>query len=233
MKTTSMDLTVGSLAAQYPAATRIFERLGIDYCCGGSVPLADACSAKGVEWTAVLSEAEAGGSQKAGTDWQTAPLPELIEHIVSAHHVYLRTNLPRIEALLGKVRAAHSRNHGEMLERVSPIFEALKDELLSHLDKEEQILFPMIRQLAAGRPQAAHSHCGSVSNPIRVMLMEHDSAGDALAALRSATSDYRLPEDACNTFKALYFELSELEKDLHQHIHLENNILFPRAIALP
>jgi regulator of cell morphogenesis and NO signaling len=142
----------------------------------------------------------------------------------------MKAQLPRLEAMLAKVLQAHGDRHGETLRAIARVFAPMKAELDGHLAKEEMILFPLIRRLADGEHQGFH--CGSVQNPIRVMLHEHDSAGDGLVHLRRLTNGYEAPEDACNTFRALYFELSELEADLHRHIHLENNILFPRAIAL-
>jgi regulator of cell morphogenesis and NO signaling len=155
----------------------------------------------------------------------------LIDHILNTHHAYMKTQLPRVAALLAKVLQAHSDRHGDMLRAVAAVYGPMKAELDGHLAKEEMVLFPLVRALDGGAKPGSF-HCGSVQNPIRVMWMEHDSAGEALAEMRRLTSDYTAPEDACNTFKALYFELAEMERDLHRHIHLENNILFPRAIAL-
>jgi regulator of cell morphogenesis and NO signaling len=143
----------------------------------------------------------------------------------------MKVQLPRVEARLAKVLHAHGDRHGDMLCAVARVYGAMKAELDGHLAKEEMVLFPLVRALEGGAPSGSF-HCGSVQNPIRVMFMEHDSAGEALVELRRLTNGYTVPPDACNTFRALYFELEEMEKDLHRHIHLENNILFPRAIAL-
>jgi regulator of cell morphogenesis and NO signaling len=165
------------------------------------------------------------------TDWMQAPLSTLIDHILDTHHAYMKVQLPRVEARLAKVLHAHGDRHGDMLCAVARVYGAMKAELDGHLAKEEMVLFPLVRALEGGAPSGSF-HCGSVQNPIRVMFMEHDSAGEALVELRRLTNGYTVPPDACNTFRALYFELEEMEKDLHRHIHLENNILFPRAIAL-
>jgi regulator of cell morphogenesis and NO signaling len=233
MTTSATDRTVGEIAAESPAAIRVFEKHGIDFCCGGKIPVAEACSRKGLDAVALLAEIDQATQTPAGdqTDWLAASLPALIDHILDTHHAYMKVQLPRVAALLAKVLQAHSDRHGEMLRAVAAVYGPMKAELDGHLAKEEMVLFPLVRALDGGA-KAGSFHCGSVQNPIRVMWMEHDSAGEALAELRRLTNDYTAPEDACNTFKALYFELADMERDLHRHIHLENNILFPRAIAL-
>jgi regulator of cell morphogenesis and NO signaling len=241
MSTLNAELSVGQIAAELPASIRVFERHQIDFCCGGKVPVADACQARGLDAEELLKEIDAEVSHaspesgEADREWRTASLGSLVDHIVSNHHVYLKTNLPRIAAMVDKVLAAHSTRHGEVLEPLAMTFFAMREELDSHLMKEEMILFPLIRKIeaagASGQPSAGF-HCGSIQNPIRVMVMEHDSAGDALANMRRLTNGYTPPEDACNTFRGLYFELAALEADLHRHIHLENNILFPRAVEM-
>ena len=229
--TLSPDQTVGGIAAQFPGSVRVFERHGIDFCCGGRVPLTEACRHAGADPAAVLDEiASEGSSPEDSTDWTAASLSSLIDHIVNTHHVYLKTALPRLETMLIKILSKHGAAHGDVLQPLAATFGAMKQELGSHMMKEEMILFPLIRSLEGGGQGSFH--CGSVRNPIRVMLMEHDSAGDALAQMRQLTSGFTAPVDACNTFRAFYYELAELETDLHRHIHLENNILFPRAIEL-
>jgi regulator of cell morphogenesis and NO signaling len=170
----------------------------------------------------------------AERDWYTAPLHELVDHILEVHHAYMKDTLPRIGELIQKVLHAHGAHHGEMLQRLQDLYQALAGELSGHLLKEEAILFPYIvaaeahRHGGSARPAACFA---SVGNPIRQMEHEHESAGQTLAQIRKVTGDYSLPEDVCPTFRALYEELERMERDLHQHIHLENNILFPRAIA--
>jgi regulator of cell morphogenesis and NO signaling len=167
-------------------------------------------------------------------DWYYAPLHELVDHILQVHHVYMKDALPRVGELARKVLHAHKKHHGEMLQQVYDLYQALNDELSNHLMKEEMILFPYIvavethRHGGSEKPAACF---GSVGSPIRQMEHEHESAGEALAQLRKVTGNYSLPKDACPAFRALYEELERMEGDLHQHIHLENNILFPRAIA--
>ena len=235
--TSLIDKTVGEIAAENPASVRVFQGYGIDFCCGGKLPLVEACEAKGIlvqELTEALDRA-AAGRPADDRDWNSAALGDLIDHIVGTHHDYMKAELPRLDAMLAKVLAAHGTNHGDSLTPLSHSFTALRQEIEGHLLKEEMVLFPMIREMeaarAAGRP-AAQSHCGSVNNPIRVMVHEHENAGRQLETMRSVTSGYTLPQGACNTYRALFSGLQEMEADLHRHIHLENNILFPKAARL-
>ncbi len=225
--------TVRELALEIPNATRVFEQLGIDYCCGGHKPLEEACNAAKVPMSKVLAslgEAERQAQQPAGDkDWQTASLTALIEHIVGTHHVYVKSEVPRLEKLLDKVCGVHGQNHPELLQ-IRDTFRDLAQELAAHLMKEEQILFPYLAQFEAGH--APHSCFGTVQNPSRMMMFEHDNAGTALRDMRAASNDYTPPADACISYQTLYQALGAFEADLHQHIHLENNILFPRAIAM-
>jgi regulator of cell morphogenesis and NO signaling len=235
MSTLSPDMTVAEIAARLPGSVRVFEKHRIDFCCGGKLPVTDACKARGLDASAVMAEIEqtmAEAAPAADAGWQSAPLDKLVDHIVAAHHAFLKSQLPRIAERLDKVLTAHSQRHGAMLRPLIETFAAMRDELDSHLMKEELILFPLIRSLESETGGEARFHCGSVRNPIRVMVMEHDLAGTALARMRELTSGYTAPADACNTFRAAYHELAELERDLHVHIHLENNILFPRAVDL-
>jgi len=229
--------TVREFVLELPSSTNVFEQLGIDYCCGGQKPLAEACAAAGKKLdnlTAALERLQSEQQTRTAPEnnWTALPLYDLIEHIKSTHHAYVREQIPNIEALLDKVTAKHGENHPE-LASVRDKFDALADELGSHLMKEEQILFPYIARMEESSVQhePAPSSCfGSVENPIRMMMAEHDNAGEALREMRRLTADYKLPEDACTSFRALYKLLQEFEADLHQHIHKENNILFPRAM---
>ena len=234
MTTLSADITVGEIAADLPVSTRVFEKYGIDFCCGGRISLTEACRQRGLDPAAVLEEVDRSIQTPAAApeiDWRAASLTSLAGHIVDTHHVFMKAQLPRLEAMLQKILDAHSARHGDVLVPLAATYRAMREELDGHLMKEEMILFPLIRALESGAGPR-NFHCGSVQNPIRVMVMEHDSAGDALARMRHLTSGYTPPQDACNTFRAFYFELAAMEADLHRHIHLENNILFPRAVAL-
>ncbi len=230
-----VNKTVRELALENPNNTRVFERLGIDYCCGGSKSLSEACAnAKLPLAEVVRSLDEAQPAAISARDWKQASLGELVGHIMQTHHVYVKQESPRLQQLAAKVASVHGQNHPEVL-RVQATFEGLAAELASHLMKEEQILFPYIIEMeeaaAQGRP-APPCRFGTVQNPVRMMMLEHDGAGEALRELRATTSDYTPPADACVTYRTFYAALSAFEADLHQHIHLENNLLFPRATQM-
>jgi regulator of cell morphogenesis and NO signaling len=229
--------TVGEIAAETPNATREFEKLGIDYCCGGSRTLGEACAEAKIsvdEALARLEKSLASTQPSDNKDWQKQPLADLIDHLKGTHHAFVREESARIGALAAKVVGVHGKNHPELLQ-VQEVFSDLGAELSVHLMKEEQVLFPYIVRMEesalAGEP-APPATFGTVVNPVRMMMQEHDGAGDALRALRAITNDYRVPEDACISYRTLYQALQGFEADLHQHIHLENNILFPRAVAM-
>ncbi len=231
------ELTLGELVTRYPHMRVRLEQLGLDYCCGGKRTLAEAVSAAGLDLKATVSDLEKSlvpdQSAEAATDWSAVPLTVLADHILEKHHAFTKSQLARIDALLAKVQSAHRANHGSMLDALRVAFDPLKAELEAHLMKEEQILFPAIKGIdgfMAGRNSRPAVHCGSVAYPIQQMEHEHDSAGDVLVKMRTLTGGYRLPADACQTFKALYEALAALEADLHEHIHLENNILFPSSV---
>ena len=234
--TLGTDKTVREYAVETPSATRVFEKLKIDYCCGGGRSLGDACAAAGVGVEEVVRLLEQANTFKGDTPegLQSGTLAELIDHILDKHHAFTRDELDRISALAEKVASKHGANHPELL-RVRTLFGQLCDDLRPHMFKEEMILFPYVKQMeqsvAAGRPMP-YAPFGTVGNPVRVMMSEHDTAGDILRELRATTADYAAPADACVSYQTLYRALEELEKDLHQHIHLENNILFPRAVKL-
>lgn len=213
---------VGRVAAEHPLATRVFARHGIDFCCGGGRPLGEVCDAKGLDTESVLAEIrqEIESPGTAEKNWDEAPLDELIEHIVTAYHGPLREELPRLEAMARKVVGVHGDKDPVRLAELLTVFVELEAELEQHMAKEEQILFPMIRQ----------GNGALAGDPIIVMEHEHDSAGAALRRLRELTDDYVAPPGACNTWRALWHGLAVLEESMHQHIHLENNILFPRAL---
>jgi regulator of cell morphogenesis and NO signaling len=228
--------TLAELAATSSSAIRVLEQHGLDYCCGGKQPFEQACNARGLNPEDVMREIDqAAGTAAADQDWPTAPLDELAAHILATHHAYLKRELPVLQARLEKVVAVHGPRDPERLPRLATVFGLLRSELEQHLAKEEAILFPFIAQYARaaalGRPMPRVPF-GSIANPIAMMEREHAGAGDALAEIRTLTSDFDPPAYACTTVRALYDGLRVLEADLHVHIHLENNILFPRAIAL-
>jgi regulator of cell morphogenesis and NO signaling len=230
------DKTVRELAVETPNATRVFEKLKIDYCCGGGRSLGDACAAAGVGVEEVARLLEQAGAFKGDTPacLQSGALAELIDYIVDKHHTFTRDEMERITALAEKVASKHGANHPELLD-VRTLFGQLCEDLRPHMFKEEMILFPYVKQMesaAAGNRPMPYAPFGTVGNPVRMMMLEHDAAGDILRKLRAVTADYAAPSDACISYQTLYRALEELEKDLHQHIHLENNVLFPRAVEL-
>lgn len=225
MNTTSIPLTrdmlVGELAARHPLATRVFARHHIDFCCGGGRPLADVCEMQGLDVETVMQEiGREVAPQETIVRWDLGPIGELIDYILIKYHAGLQEELPRLEAMARKVANVHGDKDPERLHRLVQAVLELKAELESHMIKEEQILFPTIR---AGRGTGA-------DGPIAVMMREHETAGDLLKEIRQLTNDYTVPAEACNTWQALWRGLEALESDLHDHIHLENNILFPRAL---
>ncbi len=236
--TMTAERTVRELALENTAATRVFEKLGIDYCCGGNKSLGDACRASNLSVDQVIDSLEmaeeAAHAAQKKRDWQNEPLADLIGHIKSTHHQYTHEEMARLLPLLNKVCSVHGKNHPE-LQQVRASFLSLVQELTSHLMKEEQVLFPYIVRMEEAviqREPLLPSPFGSVQNPVTMMEHEHDSAGNALRDMRKASCGYVAPGDACISYQTLYKALADFEADLHQHIHLENNILFPRAIAM-
>lgn len=213
---------VGTIAAEHPLATRVFSRHGIDFCCGGGRPLEEVCVEKGLEPDAVLAEIlkELATTDGFAENWTNAPLDHLMDHILHAYHKPLWEELPRLDQMAQRVLEVHREKNPEGLSELARIVVALRGELEQHMMKEEQILFPMVRR---GQGFMA-------DGPISVMEYEHEAAGAALRRLRELTNDYEVPAEACNTWRALWHGLAALEKELHEHIHLENNILFPRAL---
>ncbi len=233
MSTITAEKTVGELVRERPSRSRIFEELGIDYCCGGKKPLSEACAKKGHSVDAVLEaigEADLAGSVAVAENYAEMPLDKLADHIVATHHAYLVRELPRLQQMADRVAKVHG-DKDERLGELASVVNALADELASHMMKEERILFPVIWQLEQTDSLPAMPF-GTIANPIRTMEAEHDTAGNALADMHRLTDAYTPPDWACNTYRALFDGLHELELDLHQHIHKENNMLFPRALAV-
>ena len=224
--------TVGELAAQLPNATRVFEKYGIDYCCGGRQSLVDACASAGIAVDAVLEQMERNSEHLPATGYESMSQRALIDHIVTTHHAFTRDELNRLTALTQKVVSVHGARHPE-LSAVRDVFQKLREDLLPHMMKEELVLFPYIAELARCGEQGklpAPPPFGTVRNPVRMMMFEHEAAGALLQELKRLTSNYTAPADGCISYRTLYATLANLESDLHRHIHLENNILFVRAI---
>jgi regulator of cell morphogenesis and NO signaling len=235
--TMTAEKTVRELALESSTATRVFEKFGIDYCCGGNKSLEEACRASNVSVDQVIDALEmaeqAAHAAQKDRNWPTEPLADLVAHIKNTHHEYTRGEMARLVPLLDKVCSVHGKNHPE-LQSVRSSFQGLVEELMTHMMKEERVLFPYIVRMEEAVIQEEPllpSPFGSVQNPVSMMEHEHDSAGNALRAMREASSGYAAPGDACISYQTLYKALADFEADLHQHIHLENNILFPRAVA--
>lgn len=221
-----LEKTVGEPVAERPGRARVFEKLGIDYCCGGKKPLSEACAAKGLDVlsVSVLLDAEKSENSSA-VDVSGMTLTELADHIEGTHHAYLKTELPRLMPLVERIAARH-RDKNPRLPELAREFSAFRAELEAHMSKEERVLFPMIREIETKKREE-----GAIENPVRMMEMEHKQAGDSLAVMRRLTDDFSTPTNACNTYRAVMHSLRELEADMRQHVHKENNVLFPKAVA--
>ena len=221
--------TVAEIASAVPSSVRVFQRHQIDFCCGGKMPLAEACQVQGVPFAEVVDaiETSAVAPEADSRDWNVEPLAALIEHIISTYHDPLRDELPRLEAMAFKVAEVHGSKAPHLV-RLAKIVVELSADLRSHMHREELVLFPAIRMMEGRQMQPDLR----LDAPIHVMEREHDRAGALLSQLHVMTGGYVPPSWACATFRALYQGLSELEPAMHVHVHLENNILFPRALAL-
>ena len=215
------DTTVATIATEHPLATRVFARHGIDFCCGGGQALATACSARGLELDTLLVEIEAeiDAAPEPAVRWDEAPLEHLIEHILVTYHRPLDEELPRLEEMMRKVHRVHGSKDPARFDALLETVLAIRADMEQHLPKEEQVLFPMI---LTGRGRLA-------DGPMHVMELEHDALGGLLRRLRELTGEYTVPEGACNTWRALWVALEDLERATHEHIHLENNILHRRV----
>ena len=230
--------TVRELALELPAAARVFEKFGIDYCCGGKRTLEDACGAANLQVEEVLgtlqSAATSATAKEAESNLSAGPLADLIAHIKDKHHNYTREEIARLVPLFEKVCCAHGPKHGELFQAQEK-FRELAQELSTHMMKEEMVLFPYIERVEEARIEGSPimpAPFGTVRNPVAMMVHEHDSAGDLLRSLRDLTNGYQPPADGCLSYRTLYSALAEFERDLHEHIHLENNVLFPRSIEM-
>ena len=227
------DTLVADIATTSPATIKVFQRHRIDFCCGGKIPLAAVCEQHRLEVGDLIEELDAAQLVvDAATDWTEAPLPDLVAHIQRRFHRPLTAELPRLRAMLDKVVSRHGERLAETLVPLLSTFDDLQTELVAHMAKEDIVLFPAIVSLAAGARAADGADWTRIDQPIGVMEAEHADAGAALARIAELTGGYAPPPDACPTFRGLYHGLSELEREMHLHVHLENHILFPRATAL-
>jgi regulator of cell morphogenesis and NO signaling len=232
----SSESRVKDIALSHPAARHVLEEARVDYCCGGGKSLQEACVHTGVTAEEILTRLRENSQcvDPADANWTTAPLSDLTVHIKNKHHRYVRESIPRVTTLLDKVKVKHGKQHPELSE-IEFSFRAVGKEMIMHMQKEEQILFPYIEALdraANGKGSLEPPFFQTVKNPIHAMMKEHDAAGEWVRQIRKASAEYATPTDACTSYEALLQELQQFEIDLHQHVHLENNILFPRAVEL-
>lgn len=227
--------TVGGIVTQNFAAAKVFRNLGLDFCCHGEVPFVQACQEKGLNPEQVIEQVVATPASAGGScPFDTWPTDLLIDYVLKIHHRNIRNNSDELLALLDKVARVHGDNHPYLKELQEQVHESI-DDLLNHLAKEENVLFPFILDMfdadQNNRP-AAPMHCGSVQNPIAVMRMEHENEGNRYHHIIELTDNYTTPADGCGSYRLLMQELEAFMNALFEHIHIENNIIFPRAIAL-
>lgn len=228
------ERTVGELAAEMPTSIRVFEAWKIDYCCGGRTPLTDACAAAGKSVEEFSTELARAAEVPGARDWSSETLASMAAHIVSTYHQYTREELATLAPIAEKVLGVHGDRRPELVSVVA-LLRDLTGDMLPHMLKEEQILFPYVDQMeeaVEGHRPAPTPFFGTVKNPVRMMMQEHDRVGELLAQLREATDEYNPPESACFSYRELYRRFAELERLTHEHIHVENNIYFPQAVAL-
>lgn len=229
---TFLERTIGELVAERPSRSRVFESHGIDYCCGGKRTLADAASQAGLSPDLLASLLLGLPPAALERDWRGATVAELVEHILREHHDWLKANLPRIAMLSEKVRDVHGSHHPEMIE-LAWVFSALRDDLEPHLRKEEEILFPAALSLEATGIASLSCHAvASLEGPLLAMEHDHVEVGQLLERLVDLTDGFRPPEGACNTWRALYDALQELDRNTRAHVHLENEVLHGRIRVL-
>ncbi|MBT3300728.1 MAG: iron-sulfur cluster repair di-iron protein [Candidatus Marinimicrobia bacterium] len=222
------EKTVGEIVSDDIRTATVFKKHGLDFCCGGGEKLETACQKKGADLEAIVADLELVLSdEKSSDDFQAMPLNKLVDHIFNTHHQFIYENGPVTAEFINKVARVHGERHPETVE-VAKLFNDLMQDLHQHMMKEERILFPYIKQMV----QDSFSNGAFVNGPISVMMAEHDTAGEILKKMNALTSGYEPPVDGCNTYRAAYANIQALEDDIHLHIHLENNILFPKALEL-
>lgn len=228
--------TIGEIVAADYRTAEIFEKHGIDFCCGGKIPLAEACKATGIELAALTSELES--LQHAPVDrsqnYSSWSLAFLADYIINTHHAYLKDNDEQIAAYARKIASVHGERHPEVV-RIATLFEKIVTDMVAHLKKEEEVFFPALKRAETARTAGGEPAAGdreTIHSTLITLQREHEEVGDAIHDIRRLANGFRLPADACNTFMLTYRKLEEFEQDLHKHVHLENNILFPKAARL-
>lgn len=231
-----IERTIGEVVAEDFRTAAVFTKNGMDFCCGGHKTIKEVCEQKRVDGETLTQELGAVLSSKSDSniDFMSWPLDLLASYIEKTHHRYVREKTPILLQFLDKLCKVHGERHPELFE-ISKLFSACVSALSEHMEKEERVLFPFVEKLqlakSTGRP-LERAPFGTVMNPISMMVHEHEAEGERLTKIAILTEGYNPPADACNTFRVTYAMLEEFEQDLHKHIHLENNILFPKAIAL-
>ena len=229
------EKTVAEIVSENIKTADIFKKNGIDFCCGGNVKVQEVCEKKGVDYNTIKEEIENINNTPSNThDYNSWELDFLAEYIINTHHKYLVEANDLIIQYSDKVAKVHGHHYTEVVE-INKLFHSIANELKTHMYKEEMILFPQIKELAIAKrngTKVVPPPFGTIQNPINMMEAEHDGAGDIIKKITELSNNFTPPAEACNTFKALYAKLEEYQNDLFQHIHLENNILFPKAIAL-
>ncbi len=230
-------LTLGEIVRQNYKAADVFEKFSLDFCCNGNQRIEDACAARGIDPELVraeLQKVESDGEKEGSTDFDSWPLHELVDYITRKHHAYVSEQTPKINAYLDKIAQVHGSRHPELFE-IRAIFKEIGGELAVHMKKEELMLFPFITKIerAMKNNEPAESPLfKSVQSPVQMMMADHADEGEKIARIAALSGGYETPADACNTFALTYQLLKDFEKDLHRHIHLENNILFPKSIEM-
>ncbi len=229
------DKTVATLVTENIQTAHVFKKYGIDFCCGGGVSIARACEKAGVNFPDLEKELlKVGETASRATNYNSWELDFLTDHIINVHHSYVEESIPLLIQYAAKVTKVHGGHYTELL-RIQQLFTAVAIELSGHMRKEEFILFPYIKKLVKAKREGLEmpqAQFGTVDNPIRMMEAEHEKAGELMKKIARLSNDYTPPEEACNSYRAFYAKLEEFEQDLHQHIHLENNILFPKVLKL-
>jgi regulator of cell morphogenesis and NO signaling len=234
--TATPETTIREIVASDFRTAAVFERFGLDFCCAGCRTIEQGCRDAGADEHALLRELETvlGTSAADAPSFASWDVPTLVQYIVDNHHAYVRASIPVLLQHTRKVANVHGDRHPELV-HIARLFDRVANEMTEHMMKEEQILFPHVTDLAeaarTGRP-VSHPPFGTVENPIRMMEQEHRFVGDAMAEIRALTDGYTLPPGACATYRVCFKELEAFETDLHTHVHLENNILFPKALAI-
>ena len=235
-ESTTGNKTIGEIVAADFRTAKVFENHGIDFCCGGKVALAAACSDKGINLATITIELKAVQNEPAerSQNYSSWALPFLIDYIVNTHHLYLKENDEPIAAYARKIADVHGAHHAEVIQ-IATIFDKIATDMAAHLKEEEEVFFPAVKRVKAARI-AGHTpdteDLGTIRTSLLKLHREHEEIGDAVHSIRHLSKDYAIPGDVCNTFMVTYQKLKEFEDDLHKHVHLENNILFPKAAEL-